>query len=158
MASTTYHTIAIRGGRVRDEALAKASSNIKPGMLIEYDGGVLDKHGVAGGWARPVLVALESPTAAAGTTPAIDTTYEDGDTVYYAVGQPGDVYYMLAAHSTGNNYVKGTTQLVSAGNGLVKAATIGTTSLEGGFIGVPDESVDNSSLAGSTIRLRVKIG
>lgn len=157
MASTTYHTIAIRGGEVRDEGVAKTSSAITPGMLLEFDTGELDKHGVDAGVASPVLVALESPTAAAGTTAAIDTAYANGETVYYAVGQPGDVFYMYLAHSTGNNAVKGVSKLVSKGNGYLKVNTVGTAVTDGVLVGVPEENLDNSATGGSAARIRVRI-
>lgn len=156
MASNTYHTIAIRGLEKRDEAIAAGSAGIKPGMLLGFNStGQVKKHAVAAGNARPTFVALESPTAKPGADAAIDTAYVDGDTVYYATPQAGDVGYLFLAHSTGNTAVKGVSTLVSAGNGYVKVAALTTGVVQGAIVGVPDESVDNSSGTGP-VRLRVK--
>lgn len=150
MASTTWHTIALQGGAVRREGLAGASG-IKPGHLLYIDAGTVKVHAGAAGVLPGKLIALESPTAAASTTPAIETAYASGDTVYYAVGKPGDVYYMLL--KTGETVVAGVTQLVSAGDGTLQAESVGATTLEGAVVGVADQSLTAS---GAT-RFRVRI-
>jgi len=152
MASSTYHTIAVQGAAVRGEALAHAA--ITPGHLlaIDTDEEVL-AHATADGAHLGPLVALESPTAAAGLTAAINKAYAAGDTVYYAVGQPGDVFYMWL--TTANNAVKGISPLVSTGDGALKVATLGAGTLEGAIVGVPAE--DNNNTSGSNARLLVRI-
>jgi len=151
MASSTYHNIALQGAAVRGEALADAA--LTPGHLLEIntDEEVL-KHATADGAHLGPLVALESPTADPSASAAIDTAYAAGDTVYYAVGQPGDVYYMsLAANQTA---VKGISPLVSNGDGTLKVAVIGAGTLEGALVGVP--AVDKTT-AGAVGRVLVRI-
>ncbi len=151
MASSTWHTIALQGAAVRREGLAGASG-IKPGhLLYVYTDEALRVHVVAAGVLPGKLIALESPTAAAGTTAAIDTAYASGDTVYYADGQPGDVYYMLL--KSGETVVKGITQLVSAGDGTLQAATVDANTLEGAVVGVAEEDLTASGI----VRVRVRI-
>lgn len=152
MASSAPHIIALQGGLVRAEETA-GEAGIKPGHLLAMSSGELIKHATADGIALARLVALESPTAEAGTTPAIDTAYADGDSVYYAVGQPGDIFYMWLA--TANNAVRGVSALVSNGDGTLKIATVSDTTLAGAVIGVPAENLNNTS--GSAARLKVQI-
>lgn len=160
MASSTYHTITIQNFHhaQMEEAVAATSAAIKPGHLLAYNTtGQYKKHAVAAGLCAPILVALEDLTVEPSATAAIDTAYSDGATVYAARAKSGDVYYMFAAHSTGNNYQKGITKLVSNGAGLVKAYALSTGLVDGAFIGVPDENLDNSATGGATARLRVRI-
>jgi hypothetical protein len=153
MASTTYHTIAIRGAAARDEGVAEPNSDIKPGHLLVFNStGNLEVHATEEGAARPVLVALESPTAPAGTTAAIDALYTASETVYYTVGQPGDVLYMILAAS--QTAVKGTSKLVSKGDGTLKVQAFGTALAEGGLVGVPYES---KTTTGAAARILVRI-
>lgn len=152
MASSTPHTIALRGAMVRLEETA-GEAGIKPGHLLEISSGEVIKNTNEDDVARPPKIALESPTAADSTTAAIDTAYADGDTVYYAVGQPGEIYYMWL--ETGSNAVVGVSQLVSAGTGAVKVAAVDATTLAETVIGVPAESLNN--VTGSDARLKVMI-
>lgn len=150
MASSTYHTIALQGGAVRREALAHEI--ITPGHLLEINTDEeAAKHSGDGGVIPGKLIALESPTAAAGTTPVVDTTYAAGDTVYYAVGQPGDVYNMLLKN--GETVVKGITQLVSAGDGTLKAVSIGETTVVETVVGVADQDLTASGASRCRVRI-----
>jgi hypothetical protein len=150
MASSTWHTIALQGGAVRREALAHEI--ITPGQLLEINTDEeVAKHSSDGGVIPGKLIALESPTAVAGTTGVIDTTYAAGDTVYYAVGQPGDVYYMFLKN--GETVVKGVTQVVSDGAGAVKAVSIGETTVTETVVGVADQDLTASSATRCRIRI-----
>lgn len=152
MASSTPHTIAIQGGAARLEETSGEAA-IKPGHLLAVSSGEVIKHATADGTVLPVLVALEAVTAAGVAKAAIDSTYDDGDTVYYAVGQPGDVFYMWLA--TGNNAVDGVSPLGSNGDGTLKVVTVAAGTLEGSTVGVPVGSLNNAS--GSAQRLKVRI-
>jgi hypothetical protein len=152
MASTTSHTIALQGALVRREALAHEA--ITPGQLLEINTDEeAAKHSAASGVVPGKLVALESPTAAAGTTEAIDVAYATGDTVYIAVGQPGDVYYMWL--KAGESAVKGITQMASDGAGALIAKTVDANTLENSIVGIADE--DKTAGGGVAVRLRVMI-
>ena len=152
MASSTYHSINISGdGIVRREALADAA--ITPGELLEINADEeAAPHSGSAGVLPGVLVALEDPTAAAGTTEAIDVDYDAGDTVYYAVGRPGEVYYMFLAAS--QTVVRGVTQLQSDGAGAVTPVTVDATTLEKSVVGIADEDL---TAGVSRARLRVMI-
>ena len=152
MASSTYHSINISGNEiVRREALADAA--IPPGELLEINADEeAAPHSGAAGVLPGVLVALEDPAAAAGTTEAIDVDYDAGDTVYYAVGRPGDVFYIFLAAS--QTVVKGVTQLQSDGAGALTPVTVGATTLEKSVVGVADE---DKTTGGTRARIRVMI-
>jgi hypothetical protein len=153
MAKSFYSTIAIQGCEVRKEALADEA--IIPGQLLRFDADEeLEKHATAGGVLVNKLVALESPTAAPGTTQAIDTAYAIGEIVYYAIPRPGDVCYMFLA--AGETAVKGISQLVSDGAGALQVATVDATTLVNSIVGVPAEDKDNSG-GGSAVRVLVEI-
>lgn len=152
MASSTPHTIALRGAMVRLEETA-GEAGIKPGHLLEISSGEVIKNTALDAPARPPKIALESPTAADGSTAAIDTAYADGDTVYYAVGQPGEIYYMWLEN--GANAVAGVSHLGSSGTGALTVITIDGTTLAETVIGVPAESLNNTS--GADARIRVMI-
>lgn len=96
MAASAPHTITLRGDPIASEARAKASENIKPGMLVElHSDGSLKKHSLAGGRGSSAF-AREMDIAGG----SIDDVYEDGDTVLYSIFRPGDwVYGFLAAGS-----------------------------------------------------------
>lgn len=138
MASSTYHTIAIQGAAVRLER--ETHEAITPGELLAIDADEeLIPHGSADGVLPGVLVALESPTAAAGTTEAIDVDYAAGDSAYYAQGQPGDVYYMWL--KAGETVVKGQTLVSSDGAGAVKAIVVGAGTLTKSIVGVAEQDL-----------------
>lgn len=152
MASSTYHTIAIQGGAVRLEALADAA--ITPGELLEINSDEeAAPHSSAAGVLPGKLIALEDPAAEASTTAAIDTDYDTGDTVYYAWGQSGDLFYMwLKAGETG---VKGITQLISDGAGALQAKTVDANTLENSVVGISAE--DKTAGGGVRVRHLVRI-
>jgi hypothetical protein len=149
MASSTPKTIALEGCAVRKELLANAV--IYPGELLEITSGKVDQHSGNAGVLAGKLFALESPTAAAGTSTAIDTTYPSGDSVYYAECQPGDVVYGWG--KAGETFVTGVTQCVSDGAGAVKAATVDANTLENSVVGIAAES----KVVGGGARERLKI-
>jgi len=78
--------------------------------------------------------------------------YDAGDTVYYAVGRPGEVYYMFLAAS--QTVVRGVTQLQSDGAGAVTPVTVDATTLEKSVVGIADEDL---TAGVSRARLRVMI-
>lgn len=153
MASSTYHTIAVQGPGSRKEGLADVA--ITPGELLRYKSdGDLEPHGTAGGVLASKLVALESQTPDSESAASIDVDYAIGETVHYAVGRPGEVYYMWL--KAGETAVKGITQLVSDGAGALQAETVDASTLANSVVGVPAESYDNSG-GGSRVRLLVEI-
>ncbi len=152
MASSTFHTIAVQGAAVRREAIAHEA--ITPGSLLTINTDEeVALHASAGGVLPGKLIALESPTAAAGTTEAIDVDYASGDVVYYAEGQPGDVYNMRL--KIGESAVKGVTQFESSSvAGLLSAKTIDANVLVNAIVGVADEDVTGGA---AVMRCRVRI-
>ena len=150
MASSTWHTIALQGEPVRREALAHEA--ITPGQLLEINTDEeVAKHSGDAGVLPGKLFALESPTAAAGLTAAIDTNYAAGDTVYFGQFKPGDVVYGFLKN--GETVVKGVTQLVSDGAGAVKAVTVDATTLVGAIVGVADQDLTASGATRCRIRI-----
>ena len=153
MSSSVRHSICAQGGKVRKEKLA-GEAGILPGHLLEFSSGEVVTHNVADGVARPIRVAVESDTVNPSATAIIDVPYADGDNVYYVVGQPGDVLYMLLAD--GQNAVEGVSVLVSNADGTLKiAAAVDATLIAGAQVGVPAESLNNSS--GNPARLLVEL-
>src|SRR5262245_29430566 len=76
-----------------------ASEAITPGHLVEFvlsggDSGHLRKNATANRNAAPMF-AVESlvPSLANSQTAPIDLAYADGDSVRWAFGKPGDVFY-----------------------------------------------------------------
>lgn len=155
MAASGYRTIMIRGGTDnsfnREEKLA-GEANIKPGHLLAISSGAAIKHATADG-VQQALVAIENAAAESATASNIDIAYTNGDTLHYAVGKPGDVLYMWLA--TANDAVEGVSQLVSNGDGTLKLATVAAGTLTGAVVGVPAESLNNTS--GSAARLAVRL-
>lgn len=152
MAETTLRTIVVQAGPMgvtRQEALAGEAS-IKPGHLLEISGGNVVTHNTADGFTQK-LIALESQHADSDTLATIDVPYANGDTVYYAVAAPGEVYYMLLAAN--ENVTAGVTPLVSNADGTLKAAVIGAGTLEGAVVGV---TLTTSNVA-SVARVKVRI-
>lgn len=97
MTKTAPSRIIIKGDPFYEEYPLKASVDIMPGMLIEYDGADVKPHATAGGNASP-LFAVENALIGDG----IDVAYtEDGEAVLFAKCRPGDRVYALL--KTGNN-------------------------------------------------------
>lgn len=135
MASSVYHTITVQANddQIRKEALAHAA--ITPGELLDINTDEeVEAHAGAAGVLPNKLIALETQTPDATATAQVDIDYAAGDTVYYAVGRPGEVYYMwLAASQT---VVKGITQLQSDGAGALTPVSVGATTLTNSIVGV----------------------
>jgi hypothetical protein len=154
MAKAAPERIVISSGNlngvVRREALSSAV--VTPGELLDFSAGLLIPHGGAAGVLGGKLVCLETQTPDNGTTPSMSVDYSAGDTVYYAEGVPGDVFYMwLSATDT---TVAGTTQLVSDGAGALQPETVDATTLANSVVGVAEDS----TTAGTTrVRIRVRI-
>ena len=159
--TTTEHMIVVKSanlnGVVRREALADEA--ITPGHLLSIDTDEeMQLHAASLGVLVGKLVALESQTPDTNTYPttaAIDIPYAADDLMYYAEGQPGDVFNMFLA--VGYTAVMGISQLCSKGDGTLQVATIGTTTTyPNSIVGIADEDVDNSG-GGAAVRLRVRI-
>lgn len=156
--TTTRHTIvcesADKFGVTRREAIADEA--FTPGHLLRFDADEeLEKHATADGVTVGKLVALETLTPDTNTyptTPAIDIPYTADDLAYYADGQPGDIFNMWLA--TGETGVKGITQLVSNGDGTLKAAVVAATTLANAIVGVAHQDVTG---AGAALRCLVRI-
>lgn len=156
MASSTPHTILLRGTPESDEALAKASEAIKPGMLLQrHTDGTFKKHATAGVQTAP-LIAREADIYGRG----IDDAYADGETVLSWHGKKGERFYMFL--KTGNN-VAIDAVLQSAGDGTLQAATAGSQLTTGNYTYTPAgiglfkalEAVNNAS--GNPVRIRVEV-
>ncbi len=89
--------IILKGSPIYKERPLKASVDITPGMLCDYDGADVKPHATAGGNASPIF-AVENEIIG----DDIDTAYtSDGETVKLAFCNPGaEVYAWL---ETGNN-------------------------------------------------------
>jgi len=157
--TTTDHTIAVSPasliGVVRKEALADEA--LYPGMLARFDADEeLEAHATAGGVLVGKVVILETQTPDTDTYPttaAIDIPYTIGDTAYYAVGQPGDIFNMFLAN--GETAVKGVSQLISNADGSLKVESVDADTLAGSIVGVA--AADLANTTGSRARLRVTI-
>lgn len=159
MARTSPGTIIIQAQEkhVHLEYVAASGSSIRPGDLLEIASGEVQEHSDAAGVVAPFLVAIEDPWADSDTEANIDHAYAVGETVYCIMPQRGDVLYMWVA--TGNTADADIDLLESAGAGnLAVAATqaaADATEIAGAQIGVPVETVANSS--GSDARIKVRI-
>lgn len=156
MASSVYHSIVIEaanalGDVTRREGLAAAT--ITPGELLDWDSATtVNAHGVAGGVLVGKMVALESQTPDSETADAINVDYASGDTVYFAEGKPGDVFYMwLAAQET---TVANVSQLISDGAGALTVETVDGATLANSIVGVATEVV---AAGGARARVKVRI-
>lgn len=155
--TTTEHTIVVksadRHGVVYREAIA--DEVFYPGHLLRFDADEeLEKHATADGVLVGKLVALESQTPDTHTYPttaAISIPYAADDTAYYAEGQPGDVFQMFLYN--GETVVKGVTQLISNGDGTLKAETVDAATLANAIVGVADE--DATASGDTLIRVRI---
>jgi hypothetical protein len=113
---TAPTTIVLLGDPMTKERIATGA--ITPGWLLEREAvndGV-QAHSTAGGDAA-AYVAIENP---AQSEAAGFVDYADGDRCYFAVGKPGDEFYMIAA--SGNDVTYGDI-LESDGNGLLQLYT-----------------------------------
>ncbi len=157
MASTLYHKIVIESasplGVVRREKLASAA--VGPGeLLIQSAAGTVEPHSGAAGVLQGKLVALESQHPDAESAQAIDTDYANGDTVYYAEGRPGDIFYMFLANGQ-TTVMNPPSQMESDGNGHLNVSGGGAGILENSIVGVAEEVLANAT--GLPARLRVRI-
>lgn len=157
MASTVFGSIVIQnanqlGDVTRRELLAAEA--ITPGELLEIASATtVGPHSGAAGFLQGKLVALESQTPDHDTNPSIDEDYDIGDTVYYAEGKPGDIFYMfLAAQET--TVMNPPSPLVSDGAGALTVAVVGAGTLEGSVVGVANEVV---AAGGARARIQVRI-
>ena len=125
--SRTYRTIRLMGDGVQKEAKAQAA--FSPGHLLEKTAtGTVQKHSVAGGSVKPLIVALENSLIGIGTgTGTVNGTfvtitraYAANDQVQIVYPRPGDevVMYLKA----GQNVAIGS-PLTSAADGTLKLAT-----------------------------------
>ena len=102
---------------IQKERPLKASSDITPGMLCEYDGADVKPHSTADGNCSP-LFATENDITGGG----IDTAYDtDGETVLLRYCAPGVEVNALIANSVNVSAVG--TLLSSAGDGTLKVYT-----------------------------------
>lgn len=156
MAQSGYRRIAIKPaspfGPVQDEALAAAA--VTPGDLLEITSSEkVQPHSSAGGAVQGKMVALETIHADGQGSDQININYASGDTVYYAMAQPGDVFYMWLAGS--ENVSKGD-YLESASGGDLAAVTPGTDDTAGSLVAVAEEDKDLSS-TGTHGRIKARI-
>jgi hypothetical protein len=153
MAASTPHTIAVEYQQLTRRE-AQGHEAITPGELLAFNSDEeLIPHGSAAGVLAGKLVALESPTADSSTTAAIDVDYAADDTVYYAVGKPGDKFLMWL--KSAEVTVRGITQLVSDGAGALQAQVVDANTLSGAIVGVAAE--DKTAAGGVRARVLVEI-
>ena len=155
--TTTEHTIVIqsadKNGALVREALA--DEIFYPGHVLRFDADEeLEKHATADGVLVGKLVAEINPTPDTGTYPttaAVSIPYAADDTAYYVEGQSGDILQVFLAD--GETVVKGVTQLISNGDGTLKAETVDAATLANAIFGVADE--DATASGDTLIRVRV---
>lgn len=131
MASSVPHTILLTGDDPNVyEGLAKASSNLVPGMLAErFSDGTIRPHSTAGGSASRSFVRERDYASG-----SIDSVFADGDTVMVIAARPGDrIYAFLPANAPAvvlGNYLEsngdGTLRLAAAGVAARASLTLGT--------------------------------
>jgi len=155
--TTTEHQIAIqfanKEGMVRREALA--DEIFYPGHVLRFDTDEeLELHATAGGVLVGKLVADINPTpntTTYATTAAISIPYAADDTAYYIEGSAGDILMVYLADQ--QTVVKGITQLISNGDGTLKAETVDGDTIPGSIFGVADE--DATADGNTLIRVRI---
>jgi hypothetical protein len=127
-------TILLKGEINHEEAIA--SGVLSPGHLIMLDSaGKVLKHATQGGYAER-LFATENALAGK----SIDDAYAIGDVVPYNVSEPGDIVNALLAPAVA--YAIGD-QLISAGNGTLKKASLVSTGVTvKQIIGVVTQAID----------------
>lgn len=147
MASSTPHTITLKGDPMRFENLSSAA--VTPGHLLELDtANKVKPHATAAGAAAPMF-AVEDPYNGVSGTSAIDVPYDSGETVRWVMARPGDeIYGFLEANGSVN--IGGRLQSGTGGN--LEAYTSGTAV-------VHDNRILAEALeakAGSTVAARIK--
>jgi len=155
--TTTQHTIVVQSasleGVVRREALA--DEIFYPGHVLRFDTSEeLELHATADGVLVGKLVAAINPTPDTityPTTAAISIPYAADDTAYYIEAVAGDILMVFLAN--GETTVKGITQLVSNGDGTLKAETVDGNTIAGAIFGVADE--DKTASGDELIRVRI---
>lgn len=157
MARSNPATITLKhfGDQHRVEYIAGAA--IGPGELLELDASNEDEvilHNSAGEVVMPRLIALETQTPDSDTDLTIDQDYDSGDTVYCAVAQPGEEYYMyLADGETASLY----SVLQSDGAGALEVQdTLDATLIANSVVGIAMEALDNGD-GGAPARIKVQI-
>lgn len=154
MAATGHRTIAIKTNQVhvfRGEGIA-GEAGILPGELITGPDTALLAHD--GGIASPKKIALEADYARNEsdlTANRIDIAYANGDQVYYALAQPGEVYYMWLAD--GQTTAVGSA-LIATTAGQLTVTTVDASTLEGALVGLAKEVV---AASGAAARVLVEI-
>lgn len=155
MTRTGYKRITIRSGPfgpIREEAMAGAA--LTPGELLDRNSaGNLIPHGTGGGFVGEALVCMETQHADAAGTDQMNVDYASADVAYYAVGQPGDVYYMFLK---GSDQAYEGSALTSDGAGALQHHTPGTDDIDGSIVAVAEEDKDNST-NGSRVRIKARI-
>ena len=119
---------------------------ITPGHLLTRDATGVVVHGTAQG-ASAKLFALENLPVAGG----IDANYADGDTVRYAVAQPGDVINALVIDGTAAIALNALVTSDGAG-GMV--TSVAGALIDSGNVGRALEAVDNS---GGSVPVRIQV-
>lgn len=158
--TTTQHTIVVHSAKQHGVTIMEAigTGSILPGDLLAFNaGGKVVRHPLAGSPAIP-LIALEiqtPDTVTYPTTAKIDIPYSDGDLVYFAVGQAGDIYNMWL--DDGATVKKGKSVVISDGAGRIQyagtgIAAIGTTCP----VGYAWKTVNNSA-GGTSVRCPIMI-
>lgn len=137
----------------RGEALA-GEAGIGPGDLLEFSSGTgtVLRHNGANGACTPKLVAMESQTPNSDTLASIDQDYASGDTLYYAIPRPGEIYNLWLA--AGEN-AAALALLESDGDGALAVKALAPTGANT-LVGVAEKAVDNSG-GGSPVRIEVRI-
>lgn len=155
--TTTEHVIGIQSankdGFVRREALA--DEIFYPGHVLRFDTDEeLEMHATADGVLVGRLVADINPTPDTityPTTAAVSIPYAADDTAYYIECSPGDIVQAFLAD--GETIVKGVTQLISNGDGTLKAETVDAATLANAIFGVGDE--DATASGDTLVRVRI---
>jgi len=133
------------------------TGSIMPGQILEYKTGGKVGQNSTGGVAGLPLIALEThtpDTITYPTTGAIDIPYDDGETVYCAYCQAGDV--INGWLKDGESVKKGIDFLIRDGAGRFASCGTGISVGTSNPIGVPDETLNNSS-GGTAVRCRIRI-
>ena len=112
------NVIILRGDpRIKSKVAAEA---LTPGKLLEDDGsGGIQEHDTAGGNCKP-WVALTNPATNPSSTALIDVDNASGDNTNFAMGRPGEEFYMWL--KDGENVSEGDL-LESDGAGNLQAHT-----------------------------------
>lgn len=153
MSATGYRTIALSQIAVREEGLAGAAS-ITPGELLQGPDTALIVHAAAAGEVVPKKIALEKQTNDVAATANIAVDYTNGETLYYAIAQPGELYYMwlAAGENAGANAM-----LQSNGAGALQVlADADATTVTESIVGRAKAAVNNAA-GGSPVRIVVEI-